>query len=99
VALDPALSMLNELRRKAAEGRVEAVVGEGARLPFAGERFDAVILARVVYLMSDWQAVLRQSYDVLKTGGACFMSGATVTPTKNGCKYAKRLERCSRTPV
>jgi ubiquinone/menaquinone biosynthesis C-methylase UbiE len=51
------------------QSHIRIVVGEGARLPFGGGHFDAVILARVLYLMADWQMVLRQSYDVLKPGG------------------------------
>lgn len=72
VALDPALAMLNELRRKAPDDQIQAVAGEGARLPFANAQFDAVILARVLYLMPDWQTVLRGTYDVLKPGGCLF---------------------------
>jgi SAM-dependent methyltransferase len=72
VAFDSALSMLNELRRKASESQIHIVAGEGARLPFAEGHFDAVILARVLYLMVDWQTVLRQTSDVLKPGGCLF---------------------------
>jgi SAM-dependent methyltransferase len=64
--------MLNKLRRKAPESQIHVVVGEGARLPFVEGHFDAVILARVLYLMADWQKVLQQSYDVLKPGGCLF---------------------------
>jgi SAM-dependent methyltransferase len=69
VALDPAMPMLSELRSKVLERQVQVVAGEGARLPFAGGSFDVVILARILYLMSDWQVVLRETYDVLKPGG------------------------------
>ena len=65
VALDPALAMLNECRRKASE-RVSLVAGEGTRLPFARGCFDGVILARILYLLPDWQVVLRETCDVLK---------------------------------
>jgi SAM-dependent methyltransferase len=72
LALDPALPMLNELRVKAHERRVRLVAGEGARLPFASSRFEAVILARILYLMADWKAVLREVHDVLQPGGCLF---------------------------
>jgi SAM-dependent methyltransferase len=72
VALDPAMPMLCELQRKALEHQVRVVVGEGARLPFAKGSFDAVSLARILYLISDWQLVLRETYDVLKPGGCLF---------------------------
>ena len=71
-ALDPALRMLNELRVKAREHPVLLVAGEGSQLPFARSRFDAVILARILYLMPDWKAVLREAYGVLKPGGCLF---------------------------
>jgi SAM-dependent methyltransferase len=71
-ALDPALPMLNELRVKARERPVQLVAGEGARLPFARSRFDALILARILYLVPDWKAALREAYDVLKPGGRLF---------------------------
>jgi len=72
VALDPAMPMLNELRAKALESQILVVAGEGARLPFAGDSFDGVILARILYLMSDWQVLLRETFDVLKPGGRLF---------------------------
>jgi SAM-dependent methyltransferase len=71
-ALDPASRMLNELRVKARECSVQLVTGEGARLPFARSSFDAVILARILYLMPDWKTVLREAYEVLKPGGCVF---------------------------
>jgi SAM-dependent methyltransferase len=69
VALDPALPMLNELRRKAPGDEVQVVAGEGARLPFAKDHFDAAILARALYLMSNWETVLREACALLKPGG------------------------------
>jgi ubiquinone/menaquinone biosynthesis C-methylase UbiE len=70
VALDPALPMLYELRRKAAGPRLaRAAVGEGARLPFTASMFDAVVIARLLYLVTDWRAVLDAARDVLAPGG------------------------------
>jgi ubiquinone/menaquinone biosynthesis C-methylase UbiE len=69
VALDPASPMLDQLRSKASTRRVRAVVGEGARLPFAACVFDAAVIARVLYLVADWRAVLQETHDALKPGG------------------------------
>jgi SAM-dependent methyltransferase len=69
VAVDAAIPMLNELRRKAPGDEVQVVAGEGARLPFAKDHFDAVIFARTLYLMSDWRTALREAYGLLKPGG------------------------------
>jgi SAM-dependent methyltransferase len=71
-AIDPALGMLSELRVKAREHPVRLLAGEGDRLPFARSRFDAVILARIMYLMPNWKAALREVYDVLRSGGCLF---------------------------
>jgi len=72
VALEPALPMLNELRSKAPDSTMHAVAGEAERLPFSVHSFDGVILARVLYLMYDWQAVLREANAILKPGGCLF---------------------------
>ncbi len=71
-ALDPSLQMLKELRVKAPGCSVRLVAGEGGRLPFAARQFDAVILARVLYLMPDWQSALQTVSEALKPGGCLF---------------------------
>jgi SAM-dependent methyltransferase len=60
VAIEPALPMLECLRGKATGLDVAAVVGEGAHLPFPDASFDGVVLARVLYLMTDWRDVLSE---------------------------------------
>jgi len=72
VALDPALPMLKELRFKNSDGTVRTVAGDAGQLPFARKTFDAVIIARLLYLVSDWQSVLHEAHDVLKPGGCLF---------------------------
>jgi len=69
IALDPALPMLDQLIRKAAIRQVRAVAGEGGRLPFAEGTFDAALIARLLYLASDWREVLQEAHDALKPGG------------------------------
>jgi SAM-dependent methyltransferase len=69
VALDPARPMLDAMRTKAAGRPVLAVAGEGARLPFERSAFDAVVLARMLYLMSDWREVLCEIIRVLRPDG------------------------------
>jgi SAM-dependent methyltransferase len=70
LALDPALPMLQELRRKDPDIRIDSVCAEGARLPFPARTVDAAILARILYLLPDWHEVLRQ-VDAVLTPGAC----------------------------
>jgi len=69
VALEPAELMLRAARHKAAGMRVRFVTGEGARLPLQAACFDAVVLARILYLMTDWRDVLGEVVRVLKPRG------------------------------
>jgi SAM-dependent methyltransferase len=69
VAADPAIGMLTQLRAKAPDTDVSAVVAEGARLPFPSGHFDAVVIARLLYLTPDWRAILEEACRVLKVDG------------------------------
>ena len=69
VAADVALPMLERLREKGGPLDVHVVAAEGGRLPFAASRFDAAVLARVLYLMPDWQGFLGDALRVLVPGG------------------------------
>jgi SAM-dependent methyltransferase len=69
VAVEPAAGMLAQLRAKASDGRVRMVVAEGARLPFPAGSFDAVVIARLLYLTPDWRAILDETHRVLAAGG------------------------------
>ena len=68
-ALEPARAMLDQLRNKAADAKVLAIVAEGSQLPFPAGRFDVVVIARVLYLTPDWHAILREARRVLAIGG------------------------------
>jgi SAM-dependent methyltransferase len=72
VAVEPARGMLDELRAKAGESKVQAVIAEGSRLPFPAGHFDCVVIARLLYLTPDWQAILREVHRVLARRG-CFL--------------------------
>jgi SAM-dependent methyltransferase len=69
IALDPAQGMLDTLRAKAAGQPIPIVRADGARLPFPRSSFDAVVLSRILYLISDWRDVLREVTRVLAPGG------------------------------
>ena len=45
------------------------VAGVGEQLPFAGASFDAVVIARLLYLVPEWQTLLRDVRRVLRPGG------------------------------
>ena len=72
IAVDPALSMLQALRRKSGEALVLSVGAEGTCLPFRSNSADAIVLARLLYLVEDWQGLLREAKRVLRQGGILF---------------------------
>jgi SAM-dependent methyltransferase len=69
VAIEPARGMLDQLRAKDGDGKVLSVAAEGSRLPFPAGQFDFVVIARLLYLTPDWQAILREAHRVLAVGG------------------------------
>ena len=69
VGVDRAGAMLSVLGSKMAGVPLRRAVADGARLPFSDERFDAVIVARLLYLTPDWRDVLREAIRVVKPGG------------------------------
>jgi SAM-dependent methyltransferase len=68
-AIEPAPGMLAQLRAKDVDGRVLAIVGEGARLPFRTGLFDVAVIARLLYLTNDWRTILSEARRVLADGG------------------------------
>lgn len=70
VALEPARGMVDQLRAKANGSKMSVVLGEGGQLPFQAGAFDAVVIARLLYLAKDWRQILREAHRVLVAGGA-----------------------------
>ena len=70
VAVDPAIPMLQTMRRKSDE--VRPVAAEGTRLPIRRNSADAAVVARLLYLVPDWQVLLREAAEVLRPGGILF---------------------------
>jgi SAM-dependent methyltransferase len=69
VALEPSAGMVKELRAKDPSATVSIIVGEGARLPFPAASFEAVVIARLLYLTPDWQQILAECRRVLLPAG------------------------------
>lgn len=67
VAVEPSVAMLGVLRGKG--HGVLAVAGEGGRLPLRAASADAVVVARLLYLVPDWRGLLREAARVLRPGG------------------------------
>ena len=61
--------MLEQLRAKDSEGRVQRIIAEGARLPFGAGLFDVVVIARLLYLTPEWRMILSEARRVLAVGG------------------------------
>jgi SAM-dependent methyltransferase len=62
--------MLQTMQRKSAKAL--SVAAEGTRLPVRRNSADAVVVARLLYLVPDWQALLRETAQVLLQGGILF---------------------------
>jgi len=58
VAVDRSQEMLNVMRGKAPGKTVDAVVASAASLPFGTRTFDALVIARLLYLTPDWRRFL-----------------------------------------
>ena len=69
VALDAAPPMLDELAKKSPSSPIRRIIGEGERLPFASAQFDAVVVARLLYLVPEWKRLLTEARRVLAQGG------------------------------
>jgi SAM-dependent methyltransferase len=72
VAVDPAIPMLQAMQRKSGEAPVLAVAAEGTRLPFRSNSADAVVLARLLYVVADWRVLLRAAKEILRQGAVLF---------------------------
>jgi ubiquinone/menaquinone biosynthesis C-methylase UbiE len=69
IGLDISHAMLVSLRGKTSAVRVPVVVGDGAQLPIPNAGCDAVVVARLLYLVPDWRRLLDEARRVLKPGG------------------------------
>lgn len=69
VALEPARGMVDAFCAKSTGFRIPVVIGEGGQLPFHAGAFEAVVMARLLYLARDWREILREAHRVLQGGG------------------------------
>ena len=94
VGVEPARAMLDVLGSKDPQKTVRVAVAEGARLPFADSCFDAVVLARLLYLLPDWREVLAEVLRVVRPDGRVLHewgNGATEEPWVQIREEARRL--------
>jgi len=91
VAVDRSEEMLHVLRAKLATERVTAVAASGASLPFGNGTFDAVLIARLLYLTPEWQHILIEALRVLATGGHLLHEWANGTPSEPSVQIKEHL--------
>jgi len=72
IAIEPAMAMLRALREKAGTLPIGCIAAEGSRLPLRDRVADAVVVARLLYLVPDWRALLREASRALTDGGRIF---------------------------
>ncbi len=80
VAVDPAIPMLQTIQRKS--GEVSPVAAEGTRLPIRRNSAGAAVVARLLYLVPDWQVLLREAAEVLRPGGILFHEWGNGDPSE-----------------
>ena len=91
VAVDRSEEMLDVLRGKAATERVTRVAASGASLPFGSRTFDAVLIARLLYLTPEWQHILVEALRVLAAGGYLLHEWANGTPDEPSVQIKEQL--------
>lgn len=74
-AIEPAPLMLVRARQRAdaAQASIRLVLASGEALPFAGDRFDAVVATLVLCTVANPQQALAEIRRVLKPGGALYL--------------------------
>jgi ubiquinone/menaquinone biosynthesis C-methylase UbiE len=77
IAVDVSFGMLREFASRGGSPRL--VRADGARLPFADEAFDAVLLIRVLSGTANWRGLLHEARRVARGGGTLFV-GQIVVP-------------------
>ena len=73
VAVDASAEMLARGKQKDKEGQVEWQQEDAQQLSFADENFDCVFMSHLLHHVNDKQAVMNESFRVLKKGGNCLV--------------------------
>jgi len=77
--------------RQEATRRIDAAVASGVSLPFRDRTFDAVVIARLLYLTPDWQRILVEALRLLTAGGRLLHEWANGTPSEPSCQIKEHL--------
>jgi SAM-dependent methyltransferase len=91
VAVDRSEEMLHVFRDKTATEKVTLVTASGAFLPFGSRTFDAVVIARLLYLTPDWQQILMEALRTIAAGGRLLHEWANGTPSEPSVQIKEHL--------
>jgi len=91
VAADRSAEMLSELRSKWGSAGIGTVRGDATRLPVASQSMDAVVVARLLYLIPDWRSVLREAARVLRGPAVILHEWANGSPDEPWVKIRERI--------
>jgi SAM-dependent methyltransferase len=84
---------VEELRVKAADTKVALVVGDGGQLPFSAGCFDAIVVARLLYLTPAWSVILREAHRVLVAGGCLLHEWGNGQPDEEWVQIREEARR------
>jgi SAM-dependent methyltransferase len=96
VGVDAAPAMLNEARRRVEQAGLTNVTlreGNAEALPFADERFDAVLTRLTVHHMANPAKVLHEMHRVLRNGGRAVVCDIVAADDPAKADLHNRLER------
>ena len=91
VAIDIARPMLEEIPKKAPSLTIPRLIAEGAHLPFRAASFDAVVIARLLYLVPEWQELLREVLRVLEPGGTILHEWSNGEPDEEWVQIREKV--------
>jgi SAM-dependent methyltransferase len=91
IGLDRTSEMLAVLRQKAPDAGVIPIVADGCCLPFEEARFQAVVVARLLYLIPAWRDLLAEAVRVLLPDGHVLHEWANGNPDEPSARIRERL--------
>lgn len=68
-SVDLSHAMLTSMRAKASDVKMNVIVADAQHLPFRSRVFDAIVFARIMYLLRDWRDVITSGLRLLKPAG------------------------------
>lgn len=92
-ATDVSADMLAQIKAKPGGQAVTTLVADSAHLPFPDDSFDAVSIARALYLIPGWREVLTEARRVLKPDGVFLHEWGNGDPDELWVQVREELRR------